>query len=916
MARESASVAKRFQNAKTFTEHLKLALEFHKEPQILQNHSPLAEPWFLHQNETADMAHTPAPNWGAVLSEQIWQAAGQLWRDEVPQRHEHLVAQVEAEAEQGRAGKYDFFLLELNYFKRIYRPHPKNQSTIYNDILYISRATHDRHLRDALERLSTILLKKLRPSIRLESPRLPTVIVGRERLREQCRASLLQKQTVNLVGSGGIGKTTLGAMIRNRWGAHNTFWYTIQPGFNDSVNSLLFALANFLNKHGSSALWQQLVADDGKIEDLSLAQGLLRADLENLPDLPLLCFDEVGMLHQGYPEQANQAHQQILTLLSDLPQRVPLLLIGHRVMIEGDVTHTPELLSRAEMGDWLTQIQCPYETDDLDKLAAYTAGNPRLMNLCVALFMSSDPLMTTSLGMAITSLPTAPGLAPVWDRLRGRLSSVENELLHAISIFRTPAPKDAWVRYEDDDPNTPDIGLVLDNLLDRQILQADESGGVFILPSLREIVYTEMSIEQREQFHLNGAGIYALRGEYTEAAWHLMKADRPELAVEMWYPERENEVQRGNGAVALKIFEQISVNRLRPTLQKQLAILRAELNLYNANNDKAVAVLEQIDWKTNDPLSVEAFQQWGRILESMGEMETAREKLTHGLESLAWVMEKYARLHVEKGYLYRQERQMGAANREADLAMFHAEILHGSIQDDLGNFDQAADHYATALNIAQRLDDQLLIARAEFTMGVTYARQEENQQAESIFNQAITRFQKLGNKVQEMRVRSNLAAMLMNTGQNTTGIAEATKALTFFEQMGADFWIASNANNIADAYLEKGDIEQATIYAQKVIDQEEPSTYGYGVFTFGEVQRQKGEWEAAINTLKMSLDQATKTEDRYLTAFCYQALGQCQIGLKDKQKAVEVLQAAEKLFLEMDIPSELEKTQQLIRSIA
>ena len=130
MARESASVAKRFQNAKTFTEHLKLALEFHKEPSILQGYSPLAQPWFLHQNATEDEQEIELnPDWGEVLSEQIWEAAGLLWGDEVPLRHEHLVEQVEAEMDQGRGGKYDFFLLELNYFKRIYRPHPKNQST-------------------------------------------------------------------------------------------------------------------------------------------------------------------------------------------------------------------------------------------------------------------------------------------------------------------------------------------------------------------------------------------------------------------------------------------------------------------------------------------------------------------------------------------------------------------------------------------------------------------------------------------------------------------------------------------------------------------------------------------------------------------------------------------------------------------
>lgn len=909
-------MAKRFQNAKTFTEHLKLALEFHKEPSILQSYSPLAQPWFLHQNDSDNQQseHEFVPDWGEVLADQIWEAAGLLWGDEVPTRHEYLVEQVEHEMDQGRGGKYDFFLLELNYFKRIYRPHPRNQSTIYNDILYISRATHDRHLRDALDRLSNILLKKLRPSIRLESPRLPQVIVGRDRLREQCRASLLNKQTVNLVGSGGIGKTTLGALIRERWGGQNTFWYTIQPGFNDSINSLLFALANFLNKQGASALWQQLVADDGKIEDLALAQGLLRADLEDLPALPLLCFDEVGMLHQGYPEQANPAHQQILTLLQDLPGRVPLLLIGHRVMIEGDVTHTPALLTYDEMGDWLTQIQCPYGPDDLDMLAQYTAGNPRLMNLCVALFMSSDPVVTASLGMAIASLPTAPGIAPVWDRLRARLSQIENQLLHAITVFRTPAPKDAWVKYEDDEEDAPDLAKILGVMLERQILQEDGSGGVFLLPSLRDIVYAEMSIEQREQFHMNAAGIYAMRGEYTEAAWHLMKADRPELAVELWYPERENEIQRGNAAVALKIFEQVSINRLSPKLQKQVAILRAELNLYNASNERAIETLEQIDWDADDPLSVEAFQQWGRILESMGNQEDARNKFAQGIELLSWILEKNSQLHVGRGYLFNQERMMRQAQLEANLAIYHAEMLQGSIQDKLSNYESAVHHFNNALQIAFNNDDLLIIARAEYSLGITFSRQESYIQAEEMFLSAINRFKLIGNKVQEMRVRTNLAAMLMNSGRNLEGAEEAQVSLKFFQQAGADYWVSLTAHNISEAYLEEKKLSEAEKFARIVVELEEPSWYGYGIFTIGEINRRKENFDLAIDAFKMSLSQAKRTEDKYLVAYCYQALGESQINLKNFTKALSVLVEAEKLFLEMDIPSELEKTQRLIGS--
>lgn len=914
MAKDSASVAKRFQNAKTFTEHLKLALEFHKEPKVLQSHSPLAQPWFLHQNNE-ESENKLQKDWGEILQEQIWEAAGLLWADDVPERHEHLVDAVEAEMDRGRGGKYDFYLLELNYFKRIYRPHPRNQSTIYNDILYISRATHDRHLRDALERLSQILLKRLRPSIRLESPRLPQVIVGRETLREQCRASLLNKQTVNLVGSGGIGKTTLGALIRDRWGAKNTFWYTIQPGFNDSINSLLFALANFLNKNGSSALWQQLVADDGKIEDLSLAQGLLRADLEDLQELPLLCFDEVGMLHQGYPEQSNAAHQQILSLLRDLPGRVPLLLIGHRVMIEGDITHTPALLTHQEMGEWLTKIQCPYGPNDLDMLAEYTAGNPRLMNLCVALFLSSDPIVTASLGMAIASLPTAPGLAPVWDRLRARLSQIENQLLHAVAVFRTPSPKDAWVKYEDDEEDAPDLSKVVELMVERQILQEDGTGGVFILPSLREIVYAEMSIEQREQFHMNAAGIYAMRGEYTEAAWHLMKADRPELAVELWYPERENEIQRGNAGVAHKIFEQVSVNRLASKQQKQVALLRSELNLYNASNEKALEILEKVDWDQNEEISVEAFHNWALIHQRMGDFDSAHDKFTEGIEVISRLLALNTQFNVDKSHLYRMSRDMTLAKREAELAKLHAELLQGNINDDLGNFKDAVKHYEIALEIAKSIGDEALTARVEFSLAIAFGKQENFVLSDELFKSSIDRFKNVGDVTQEMRTRSNYAVVLMNSGRNHDGIKEAQTALSFFDKAGADDWIARNANNIADTYLEMGDLEQAEQYARQVIELEDPQLYGYGMFTIGEIKRINGESLDAIEILKMSLSHARKNEDVYLEAYCYQALGSAQISRGENSKAREILIEAQKLFSSMGIPSELEKTQKMLESI-
>ena len=62
-------------------------------------------------------------------------------------------------------------------------------------------------------------------------------------------------------------------------------------------------------------LWLQLVADGGRVKDFGLATGLARADLNALPNLPLLCLDEVDALRPLNPEAETPAHTQLLAFI-------------------------------------------------------------------------------------------------------------------------------------------------------------------------------------------------------------------------------------------------------------------------------------------------------------------------------------------------------------------------------------------------------------------------------------------------------------------------------------------------------------------------------------------------------------------------------------------------------------------------
>ncbi|MEM7801254.1 MAG: hypothetical protein AAF633_18825, partial [Chloroflexota bacterium] len=560
----------RFTTAKTFAEQVRLALENYKTPQVLSSQSPLAKPYFLSHLVNQQVPY-PLIEWGEVLIEALDQAALRVYGADLPDRHALLVEAVEAEEERsGRGGRYDFFILELNYFKRIYRPHPRNQADIYNDILYISRATYNRHLNAAIERLAKELLTIIRPTLRLETPFLPVPIVGRDGLRNQILEILYRRRTVSLIGPSGIGKTTLGSYLRVVWSNQRVFWYTFQPGLSDNVNSLLFAFGYFLHQAGHSSLWQQMVADSGKVDDLNMAFGLALSDLAEMDETPLLCFDEVDLLYAADIDRENQQHVDLKSFLNRLRREAPLLLIGQRTIVEGDAVFEVGTLQVAEIEAWLHQVEVSFSDSDVRRLLTYTQGNPRLIGLCISLHKLQSN--ANALAETLDTLPRTPGYGTVWDRVRRRLAPVERRLLQGLAVFRSPAPEDAFgggiaddrvtdggekTSQSSDSPSSV-ITEALDHLFTHNLIYRDGAGGLYLLPMLRDILYQELTIEQRERLHRDAAMMYGMRGEPTEAAFHFWKADQPEEALAIWFPLRRQEAERGNGPAALNIFNEIS----------------------------------------------------------------------------------------------------------------------------------------------------------------------------------------------------------------------------------------------------------------------------------------------------------------------------------------------------------------------
>lgn len=891
----------------TFNEHLKQVLERFDKPEFVGNESPLAAPYFL--GAAMRGAETSALGRGKALCAEIMRAVEAMWWGPLPTDGRAMLDAALAEGENG--GRYDCLLLELNYFKQRFKPAPRNQAEIYHDILHISRPTHDRHLRAALERLGTSLLQRLRPAVRPEQIIAPPPLIGRDALLASVLGDLEADKMVSITGPGGIGKTSLAAAACEQWRSPALFWYTFRPSLNDQLESLLFALGHFLHTHGASTLWHQLIADGGRIKDSSLALGLTLTDLASLGHLPqqrpLLCFDELDFLRPLTQEQPKAAHTQLLEFLDSLAGHAAMLMIGQRAFWQSDAIYALEAWTPQQLATWLASLSITHTPDEAALLHTYTGGNPRLAELCVALYQASE---AASLADILQQLPHFHALLPIWLRLERRLPLAERQLLQALSVFRSFAPADVWLG------GTPEQAEALSQLIARRLVQEDGQGGVALLPALRETVYAEMPVERQEELHAQAAQIRAERGEYTAAAYHLHAAGQPEAAIALWVPQRSSEIQRGEAAAALALFSQISLRRLNPQQRKELLLLRSELLQLLGEPERVIEELAQAEWRMDDLATPEAQLRLGQALEAQGQPQTAMDVYQAGLDAVAQLLRQAAQLHEQRSITHLHQREMRQAWQEANYTRFHSETLLGVIHDERGDYETAQNHYANALAVAEASGYAAGLAQTHHYLAMLAGRRQGIEAALPHFERAMAFYEQVGDRVNRENVRSNLASAYIQARHFAAALEPAELALRFFEAMGYPFRAAQNASNLAEAHAELGNLDQAQHFAEIVLQQEEPHSHPYALYTLGTVFKARGDWAHSESYYHESRKMAESNDDAYLLAFAWRALGEVYLAQTREPDAHAALAQALALFQRLNIADEVRQTETVIQQLA
>ena len=907
---------KQIDSAGLFFDRLRLALNNFDDPEWLGNSSPLAAPYFLGSALTGTPEAHTAVGRGQALQQVIQKAADSLWSGPLPSTRDELETAVKiARQEQGNSGnRYYFLLLELRYLRRYFRQRANplaNSEQAIRDYLGVGRGPYFNHIKVAREALGQALLSLLHPTFRLEHPpNFEGELIGRELLVARCLNDLQNNKTVALSGMGGIGKTALAAAVAHQWPQQPLFWFTFLPTVNDQLSSLLFSLGFSLHQHGASGLWLQLVADNGKIENPQLALELVRGDLHTLNPKPLLCLDETDYLLSD-TEKTTPTQQQLVSFLESLRSLTPMLLIGQQIAIRAETHYTVEGLTPSQTQLLLSQSGVPYTTAEADRLHRYTGGNPRMMWLCTAVCANSHENLAAPLTLTeiLDSLPKSAVFQSLFSRFWQTLRQEERHFLQQIAVFRGPAPEDAF----------PSYSAVIHSLVQRHILQQDGQGAVSLLPILHDLIYGDhqrLPAETREQAHQAAAQIRAERGEYTAAAYHFLVGGEAAMAVQIWYPTRQQEIKRGQASTALTFFEQLSQRRLPEPEAQALAIIKAELYQLVGETKLGLAELESVNWRMEGETAVQAHLLQGIFHNALGYPQKALGKLEDGLAVIARLLDQMVRYRQQRTLIHIQQWQIPEAIREAQLAQYTAEHLQGVIQEYQGNYDEAYQVYRQALALAQSIDYETGIAQTNRDLATVLMRQSRLDEARGYLQAAIDYYETIGDRLNLEKARNTLGGIYYQAKEFEQVIAIGEASLPFFERANIPYYASMTSANLAESYFELGNLTKAEYYAHKTLSMEDANAFPYALYTLGLIQRSRKKYVEAEAILQQAQEISAANSDSFMEAYALRLLGEIVAEQGRRETAVQLIEQALQQFETLNIQPEILATRQLLVQLA
>lgn len=852
-----------YAQATSFRDAVEEALKHFNDPTWLGKHSPLAAPYLLARHLDAKIDAPIAR--GRVLQDLLKRAAAQL---------------------EGKQGKRSRDILEQHYFNEL-------KIDAVWDALNLAKATFYASRTTAIDSLAEILTREIQPALTLETAPLPTgELFGRTTEIAGCLAALQQKQTVQIMGGGGMGKTALGSHLAHTWGARHVCWFTVRPGLTDHLSALLLHLGFFFRQHNAPALWQEMIAAQSRI-DPNLVLGLVRFITEqDRPQPLLLCIDEVDLLQTAPHGEA----EPLLVFLQGLRGVMPLLLIGQRSTLAADSYVTLGGLSSEVLHLWLLQRRLRLAPEERTRLHHVTGGAPHLIELFVTLHQTGDPL--DSLLQQLAAAPTLPALL---GRVFQRLSDAERGLLLELAVMQAPAPAAVWQQSK--------AAGALHLLLERHLVQSDGYGRIWLLPVYRQPIYDSLPAEKLVDLHERAAAIFAAHGQTTIAAYHHVHAGAPERAIRLWSRYQTEEIDQGQAHAARQLFRGVAAQELPAPVAEELRLLLARLEHLAGNTAQAHADLRALVWQT-PLLAVEADALSGVIANDEEAYAAARGFLHNGLARAEQLLEtRLAQMYKGIAWSYFEERDLAPAWKATHLAAYEVENMRGRLHEAACEYALAESHFLAALALAQDLSHEQGVAKTAANLSGLYALLGRFDEAKAQWNAAYAGYLRLEKTMSVAGCQINLGFLLNLAGEHAAAWTTAEEVEAYLAARSLDAMTPRRLRGVialvkAEAALGLGELDRAEWCAIHAIEESGDRIAPDATRTLAEVHFRRGDLEEAALLIDRAILLAQAAGDRYLEAYAWRAAAPIQRARRQPDAAAHAAAAGIDLFTTLNLPHE------------
>ncbi len=381
---------------------------------------------------------------------------------------------------------------------------------------------------------------------------------------------------------------------------------------------------------------------------------------------------------------------------------------------------------------------------------------------------------------------------------------------------------------------------------------------------IREILYTGMNLELREEYHrMIGECYLDIYGDENPEtmAHHFYRADDPragDYLVRAGAKAKNNYSNQEAYDYYTKALSVIDHDETLYGIYRELGYLTMIFGRYDESLEHLQRALD-IAGDGND--KAEIYGQTAMVYEEKGDYE---ESFKIAEEGLSITDKKSIRCHLIKSKGWALLRQ--------------------------GDYDRSISAFKDELELANELDDRAEKAQALHDIGTVYLRKGDYDEAEKHLQRAIELREELGD-------RGGLGVSLNNTGVIYHGRGDLDKSLEYYlrslkirEEIGYKQGIAMNLNNIGNYYRYKGMLEKGLDYYQRSLDIKQGIGDKEGIAmtlnNMGKIYYENGETDKALEHYEKSLHIREEIKDKDGIVECLCMIGEINLDRSDFNEAV------------------------------